>query len=59
MLTRSRSQFYSDYPECFTIPGDMASRGAHFYDEASRLLEKEAGRVSLPTLQGIATLKSW
>ncbi|RMJ27952.1 Transcription factor [Aspergillus sp. HF37] len=46
-----------DYPEVFTVPGDMTSRGAHFYEEAKRLLETEAGRASIPFLQGITTFE--
>ncbi|KAE8375266.1 C6 transcription factor [Aspergillus bertholletiae] len=44
---------YSDYPEAYAVPGDVSSKGAHFYDEAKRLLDKEEGRISLPTVQGI------
>ena len=49
-------QYFTDYQEAFTVPGDMTSRGAHFYEEAKRLLEIEAGRISIPTLQGMVTL---
>ncbi|KAE8313847.1 hypothetical protein BDV41DRAFT_246749 [Aspergillus transmontanensis] len=47
---------YSDYPEAYAVPGDVSSKGAHFYDEAKRLLDKEEGRISLPTVQGIGVL---
>ncbi|PLN86437.1 C6 transcription factor [Aspergillus taichungensis] len=47
---------YSDYPEAYAIPGDVASKGAHFYEEAKRLLEQEQGRITLPTVQGLGVL---
>ncbi|PKY01065.1 C6 transcription factor [Aspergillus campestris IBT 28561] len=47
---------YSDYPEAYAIPGDVASKGAHFFDEAKRLLEREEGRITLPTVQGLGVL---
>ncbi|GAB1198566.1 hypothetical protein APSETT444_007892 [Aspergillus pseudonomiae] len=47
---------YSDYPEAYAVPGDVSSKGAHFYNEAKRLLDKEEGRISLPTVQGIGVL---
>ena len=40
----------------FAVPGDMASKGAHFYQEAKRLLENEQGRNSLTTVQGLGLL---
>ncbi|RAH67887.1 putative C6 transcription factor [Aspergillus aculeatinus CBS 121060] len=49
---------YSDYPDAFTIPGDAASKGVHFYEEAKRLLDQEAGRITLPTVQGLGILWS-
>ncbi|KAL4894869.1 hypothetical protein BDV59DRAFT_175146 [Aspergillus ambiguus] len=47
---------YSDYPEAYAVPDDVASKGAHFYDEAKRLLDKEEGRITLPTVQGLGIL---
>ncbi|GKZ24284.1 hypothetical protein AbraIFM66951_011192 [Aspergillus brasiliensis] len=47
---------YSDYPEAYAIPGDAASKGARFYEEAKRLLDKEEGRITLPTVQGLGVL---
>ncbi|KAF5856375.1 hypothetical protein ETB97_007477 [Aspergillus alliaceus] len=47
---------YSNYPEAYAVPGDPSSKGAHFYDEAKRLLDKEEGRITLPAVQGIGVL---
>ncbi|PYH43447.1 putative C6 transcription factor [Aspergillus saccharolyticus JOP 1030-1] len=47
---------YSDYPESYKMPGDAATRGVHFYEEAKRLLDQEAGRITLPTVQGLGIL---
>ncbi|KAF9895330.1 hypothetical protein FE257_000234 [Aspergillus nanangensis] len=47
---------YSDYPEAYAVAGDVSSKGAHFYTEAKRLLDKEEGRISLATVQGIGLL---
>ncbi|KAG2412986.1 hypothetical protein HFD88_010545 [Aspergillus terreus] len=47
---------YSDYPEAYAVPGDVSSKGTHFYNEAKRLLDKEEGRITLPTVQGLGVL---
>lgn len=55
----NRPQAYSDYPEAYARPGDAASKGARFYEEAKRLLDKEEGRITLPTVQGLGVLWAW
>ncbi|KAE8154583.1 hypothetical protein BDV25DRAFT_126445 [Aspergillus avenaceus] len=47
---------YSDYVEAYADPGDSFSRGAHFYAEAKECFEKEEGRLSISTLQGLQVL---
>lgn len=52
-------QYYSDYEEVFTVPGDMLTRGDQFFDEARRLFEAgedEGDSPSLPTIQGLMIL---
>lgn len=49
-------QFYCDYPEVFEDVNDSESRGMHFYKEAKQRFEHEDGRVTIPTIQGYATL---
>jgi hypothetical protein len=53
------AQYYSDYEEVFTVPGDMLTRGDQFFDEARRLFEAgedEGDSASLPTIQGLMIL---
>lgn len=49
-------KFYSDYPEVFALPDDPKSRGTHFFDEATELLMKEEGKVTLTTLQAMGDI---
>lgn len=50
------AQFYCDYPEVFEDANDPESRGMHFYKEAKLRFEQEDGRITIPTIQGYATL---
>ncbi|KAB8268496.1 hypothetical protein BDV30DRAFT_245694 [Aspergillus minisclerotigenes] len=47
---------YSDFPEVFAIPGDVASKGAHFFNEAELLWKAEEGRPSLANIQALALM---
>ncbi|KAE8365885.1 hypothetical protein BDV27DRAFT_144045 [Aspergillus caelatus] len=47
---------YSDFPEVFAIPGDVASKGAHFFNEAELLWKAEEGRTSLANIQALALM---
>lgn len=57
-FSKYRKQPYSDYPEACSIPGVLSSRGDHFYEEARYLYDREEGRLSLTTLQGLAILSN-
>ncbi|PCH08591.1 Transcription factor [Penicillium occitanis (nom. inval.)] len=52
----AKASFYCDYPEVFEDANDPESRGMHFYREAKQQFEQEDARVTIPTLQGYATL---
>ncbi|GAB1200082.1 hypothetical protein APSETT444_009449 [Aspergillus pseudonomiae] len=47
---------YSDFPEVFAIPGDVASKGACFFNEAELLWKAEEGRPSLANIQALALM---
>lgn len=47
---------YSDFPEVFAIPGDVSSKGAHFFNEAELLWKAEEGRPSLANIQALALM---
>ncbi|KAJ5358861.1 uncharacterized protein N7496_011274 [Penicillium cataractarum] len=47
---------YSDYPEAYAIAAEQWSRGLHFYKEAKRYFEKDAGKGKIATLQGMGVL---
>ncbi|KIV89089.1 hypothetical protein PV10_08695 [Exophiala mesophila] len=44
--------FFTDHPAALAVPGDQATRGLHFYEEADRLYKAEQDRVSLTNVQG-------
>ncbi|KAL4998010.1 fungal-specific transcription factor domain-containing protein [Aspergillus recurvatus] len=47
---------YSPYPEVYAVPGDVASRGQHFFEEAEMRWNAEEGRPSLATIQALAIM---
>jgi hypothetical protein len=47
---------YSDLDGAFSDPEDPETWGEHFYDEARRLWDKEAGHASITNLQGLYLL---
>ncbi|KAB8336725.1 hypothetical protein FH972_021034 [Carpinus fangiana] len=49
---------YSQYPESYARTGDRSTSGLHFLEEAKQELDRERGRVSLTTLQGLGILYS-
>lgn len=51
-------QTHSNCSSVYAVPGDMASKGVHFYYEAKRLFEDEDEdeRIRLPTVQGLGLL---
>jgi hypothetical protein len=50
---------YSNLADAYTNPIEIATRGAHFYDEAKRILEEGDGIIELPTIQGLCSLAVW
>ncbi|KAL6229398.1 hypothetical protein BDW75DRAFT_245763 [Aspergillus navahoensis] len=47
---------YSPYPEVYAVPGDVASRGQHFFEEAEMRWKAEEGRPSLANIQALAIM---
>ncbi|KAL5043834.1 hypothetical protein BDW71DRAFT_216100 [Aspergillus fruticulosus] len=47
---------YSPYPEVYAVPGDAASRGQHFFEEAEMRWKAEEGRPSLANIQALAIM---
>ncbi|KAL4979873.1 fungal-specific transcription factor domain-containing protein [Aspergillus desertorum] len=47
---------YSPYPEVYAVPGDVASRGQHFFEEAEVRWKAEEGRPSLANIQALAIM---
>jgi hypothetical protein len=50
------AQAYSDFPEAYGRHKGEWSRGAHFYEEAKRLLDEQEGRISIVNVQGLCVL---
>ncbi|KAL6234364.1 hypothetical protein BDW75DRAFT_251532 [Aspergillus navahoensis] len=48
--------WYSSYPESCAVSGDVTTKGRHFWEEARRLLHAEDGKITLPTVQGVAIM---
>ncbi|KAL2012703.1 hypothetical protein VTN00DRAFT_228 [Thermoascus crustaceus] len=47
------ASMYSGFPEAFAVPGEMSSRGQHFYAEAEKLWKAGKGKATLPNVQGV------
>ncbi|KAL4784036.1 hypothetical protein BJX76DRAFT_348164 [Aspergillus varians] len=47
---------YSPYPEAYAIPGDVASLGQHFFEEAETRWKAEEGRPCLANIQALALM---
>ncbi|RDW90725.1 putative C6 transcription factor [Aspergillus mulundensis] len=50
---------YSPYPEVYAVPGDVASRGQHFFEEAEIRWKAEEGRPSLANIQALALMSHY
>ncbi|KAL4757596.1 Zn(II)2Cys6 transcription factor [Aspergillus foveolatus] len=48
--------WYSSYPETCALSGDITTKGQHFWEEARRLLDAQGGKLTLPTVQGMAIM---
>ncbi|KIW32178.1 hypothetical protein, variant [Cladophialophora immunda] len=48
--------FFSDHPLAFEKPGDVGSRGLHFYNEAHLLWTLEASKPTLTNVQGFTIM---
>ncbi|KAE8146034.1 hypothetical protein BDV25DRAFT_133262 [Aspergillus avenaceus] len=47
---------YSDFPEVFATPGEVASKGLQFFNEAEALWKAEEGRSSLANIQALVLM---
>lgn len=47
---------YSDFPDVFAVPSEVASRGRHFLMEAERLWRAEEGQASLANIQAVVLM---
>ncbi|KAL2800285.1 fungal-specific transcription factor domain-containing protein [Aspergillus keveii] len=50
------ASIYSHYPEVYGAPGDVYSRGQHFFEEAERQWKAQEGRPSLANIQALALM---
>ncbi|KAL4910473.1 hypothetical protein BDW74DRAFT_186448 [Aspergillus multicolor] len=50
---------YSPYPEVYVVPGDVSSRGYHFFEEAEIRWKTEEGRPSLANIQALALMSHY
>jgi hypothetical protein len=49
-------QSYSEYSEAYGVPGDVATKGAKFLQEAERSFAAQSEKENLCTLQGTMIL---
>jgi hypothetical protein len=49
-------QLYSDFPDVFAVPSEVASRGRHFFTEAEALWRAEEGQASLANIQAVVLM---
>ncbi|KAL3467043.1 fungal-specific transcription factor domain-containing protein [Aspergillus heterothallicus] len=47
---------YPHYPEVFEAPGDVSSRGQHFFKEAEKQWKAQEGQPSLANIQALALM---
>ncbi|KAL4912317.1 fungal-specific transcription factor domain-containing protein [Aspergillus aurantiobrunneus] len=50
---------YSPYPEVYAVPGDVVSRGQHFFEEAEIRWKAEEGQPSLTNIQALALMSHY
>ncbi|GIJ98675.1 hypothetical protein Aspvir_000793 [Aspergillus viridinutans] len=50
------ASLYSDFPDVFAVPSEVASRGRHFFMEAERLWRAEEGQASLANIQAVVLM---
>ena len=50
---------FSEFSEVYAVPGDIATKGITFLEEAERLWDQEEKIASLTTLQGTLLLFEW
>ncbi|KAF4215306.1 hypothetical protein CNMCM6805_005459 [Aspergillus fumigatiaffinis] len=50
------ASLYSDFPDVFAVPSEVASRGRHFLMEAERLWRAEEGQATLANIQAVVLM---